>query len=108
MRLWKIAFAILWACTLMISCNEAPSPDRVPASAPSSAGARIEKPFAIAVSGADCYMGSGKNAGDVAFGFPNRGPDAALKFTIGPLRDGFSPGQENNKPYSGPGDYPNI
>ena len=46
--------------------------------------------------------------GDVAFGFPNRGADAALKFTIGPLRDGFSPGQENNKPYAGPGDYPNV
>lgn len=60
------------------------------------------------MSGADCYSGSGKNAGDVAFGFPNRGPDAALRFTIGPLRDGLSPGQENNKAFSGPGDYSNV
>jgi hypothetical protein len=44
----------------------------------------------------------------VAFGFPNRGPDAALRFTIGPLRDGLSPGQENNKAFTGPGDYPNV
>ena len=24
------------------------------------------------------------------------------------MRDGLSPGQENNKPYGGPGDYPNV
>ncbi len=74
----------------------------------STAGAHIDKPFTLQVNGADCYSGVGKNAGDVAFGFPNRGPDAALKFTLGPLGDGLSPGQENNKAYSGPGDYSNV
>jgi hypothetical protein len=95
----------------MVSCNQpnaAPGGTSGSPAASSSAGARIDKPFTLAVSGADCYSGSGKNTGDVAFGFPNRGPDAALKFTIGPLRDGLSPGQENNKAYSGPGDYSNV
>jgi hypothetical protein len=71
------------------------------------AGARIDKPFKRQVNGAECYSGAGKYAGLVAFGFPNRAT-RALAFSIGPLKDGLSPGQENNKPYSGPGDYPRI
>jgi len=71
-------------------------------------GARIEKPFQQQLSGAECYSGgSGKYAGNVALGFPNRS-DRVLAFTIGPLRDGYSPGQEKNKPYDGAGTYPNI
>ena len=97
---------------LLICCSR---PDSTTAAAggagaatAASAGARIEKPFLLEVSGADCYSGKGKNSGDVAFGFPNRTADTGLQFTIGPLRDGLSPGQENNKPYSGPGDYANV
>lgn len=71
------------------------------------AGARIDKPFKTQVNGAECYSGAGKYAGVVAFGFPNRAT-RALAFTIGPLKDALSPGQENNKPYSGPGDYQKI
>ena len=106
--------AVLLLCLsgLVISCSR---PDSTPAvatgasaaaSAPS--GARIDKPFLLQVSGAECYSGKGKNSGDVAFGFPNRAADTGLQFTIGPLRDGLSPGQENNKAYSGPGDYANV
>src|SRR6266849_3210599 len=102
----KTALLILCACGLLISCNQPGPLSRQELSA--LGAARIDKPFSLQVSGADCYSGSGKNAGDVAFGFPNRGPDAALKFTLGPLRDGLSPGQENNKAYSGPGDYMNV
>ena len=69
--------------------------------------ARIEKPFKRQVNGAECYSGAGKYAGLVAFGFPNRAT-RALAFSIGPLKDALSPGQENNKPYSGPGEYKNI
>jgi hypothetical protein len=76
--------------------------------ATASAGAHIEKPFVLQVSGAECYSGRDNNSGDVAFGFPNRVADTGLQFTIGPLRDGLSPGQENNRPYSGPGDYANV
>jgi hypothetical protein len=107
----KTALLFLSACGLIVSCNQpnvSPAGSSSPPAASSPAGARIDKPFTLAVSGADCYSGTGKNAGDVAFGFPNRGADAALRFTIGPLRDGLSPGQENNKAYSGPGDYPNV
>src|SRR5262249_22301823 len=70
-------------------------------------GARIDKPFRRKVTGSQCYGGAGKYAGLVAFGFPDR-TTRALAFTLGPLRDGFSLGQENNKPYSGPGNYTNI
>jgi hypothetical protein len=70
-------------------------------------GARIDKPFKRQVTGAQCYGGAGKYAGLIAFGFPDRST-RALAFTLGPLRDGLSPGQENNKPYSGPGSYTNI
>ncbi len=71
-------------------------------------GARIEKPFQQQLSGAECYGGGGgKYAGDVAFGFPSRA-NRILAFTIGPLSDGFSPGQENNKPYAGAGAYTNV
>jgi hypothetical protein len=73
-------------------------------------GARVDKPFKRQVTGAQCYQcygGAGKYAGLVAFGFPDRST-RALAFTIGPLKDALSPGQENNKPYSGPGDYSNI
>ena len=102
----------LCACGLVTSCtqsNPAPAgPSNTPSATASAGGARIEKPVSLEVRGAECFSGKGKNAGDVAFGFPNRGPDATLKFTIGPLRDGLSPGQENNKPYGGPGDYHNV
>jgi hypothetical protein len=107
----KNALLFLGACGLIVSCNQpnvSPSGSSNLPAVSSSAGARIDKPFALSISGSDCYSGTGKNAGDVAFGFPNRGPDAALRFTIGPLRDGLSPGQENNKAFSGPGDYPNV
>jgi hypothetical protein len=71
-------------------------------------GAHIEKPFQQQLSGAECYGGGGgKYAGDVAFGFPGRS-NRILAFTIGPLSDSLSPGQENNKPYDGAGAYPNI
>ena len=70
-------------------------------------GARIDKPFKRQVNGAECYSGAGKYAGLVAFGFPNRAT-RALAFSLGPLKDALSPGQENNKPYSGPGEYKNI
>ena len=101
----------LCVSALLISCSR---PDSTPAAAgggaatAASSGARIEKPFLLELTGADCYSGKGKNSGDVAFGFPNRTADTGLQFTIGPLRDGLSPGQENNKAYSGPGDYPNV
>jgi hypothetical protein len=106
----KIALFLIGA-SLIVSCNQ---PSAVPSGASGSpataaaAGARIDKPFALTVTGAECYSGSGKNAGDVAFGFPTRSPEAALRFTIGPLRDGLSPGQENNKAYSGAGTYANV
>lgn len=70
-------------------------------------GARIDKPFKRQVSGAECYGGAGKYAGLIAFGFPDRS-SRALAFTIGPLKDALSPGQENNKPYNGPGNYSNV
>ena len=71
-------------------------------------GARIEKPFQQQLSGAECYGGGGgKYAGDVGFGFPSRS-NRVLAFTIGPLSDRLSPGQENNRPYDGAGTYPNI
>jgi hypothetical protein len=97
----KTPFRILcWACAASSLLAQAPSSP--------GGGARIDSPFRRQVSGAQCYSGTGKNAGDVAFGFPQRGPTAALTFTIGPLRDGASPGQENNQAYGGPGDYKNI
>ncbi len=93
-----ISLTILWAASLL--AHAPPSPQ---------GGARIDAPFRRQVRGAQCYSGTGKNAGDVAFGFPMRSsPTTALTFTIGPLRDGNSPGQENNAPYTGPGDYKNI
>ena len=73
----------------------------------SQGGARIDKPFKRQVNGAQCYAGAGKYAGVVGFGFPDRST-RALAFTIGPLKDALSPGQENNKPYSGPGEYKHI
>lgn len=73
-----------------------------------SGGAHLVKPAPTQINGAECYSGAGKYAGDVAFGFPVRGMNAGLSFTIGPLRDGMSPGQENNRPYSGPGKYTKI
>jgi hypothetical protein len=70
-------------------------------------GARIEKPFQQQLTGAECYSGAGKSAGNVGFGFPSR-TDRVLAFSIGPLKDGLSPGQENNKAYVGAGSYPNV
>ena len=107
-----MCLATLFACVLLISCNQSSSTpagataNKIAAGA--SDGARIDKPFSLEITGAECYSGRGKNAGDVAFGFPNRVAETSLQFTIGPLRDGFSPGQENNKPYAGPGDYTNV
>ncbi len=105
----------LAALILLIGCNKAQSPSDqsvlggVQSLATAMAGgARIEKPFQQQLSGAECYGGGGgKYAGDVAFGFPSRA-NRILAFTIGPLSDGFSPGQENNKPYAGAGAYPNV
>jgi hypothetical protein len=102
----------LCACVLSIACKQSTSAPAatttVRVATGPSAGARIDKPFSLEITGAECYSGRGKNAGDVAFGFPNRAAETSLQFTIGPLRDGFSPGQENNKPYAGPGDYTNV
>ena len=100
----------LWLSAVVMSCSR---PDSKPVTgiatvASSPGSAHIEKPFLLEVSGAECYSGKGKNSGDAAFGFPNRVADTGLQFTIGPLRDGLSPGQENNKAYSGPGDYANV
>ena len=77
---------------------------------PSGGGASISKPFVLTVTGAQCYAGQGANKGDAAFGFPTRESDgtATLAFTLGPLTDGSSPGQEHNAPYIGAGSYTNI
>jgi hypothetical protein len=74
------------------------------------AGATITQPFSQTVSGAQCYVGQGDDKGKAAFGFPKRQPtsDATLAFTLGPLTDGSSPGQEHNAPYTGAGTYTNI
>ncbi|HEU5349426.1 MAG TPA: hypothetical protein VFU63_12520 [Ktedonobacterales bacterium] len=72
-------------------------------------GAHITKPFDHKVTGAQCYAGTGDNKGKAAFGFPDRDlTAAALAFTLGPLTDGSSPGQEHNAPYTGAGHYDNI
>lgn len=72
-------------------------------------GAHITKPFDRTVTGAQCYAGTGSNKGKAAFGFPDRDlTSAALSFTLGPLTDGSSPGQEKNAPYTGAGSYTNI
>lgn len=109
----KTALVALCVSSFVVSCTQSNSPASGlsgGSAAPTSslAGARVDKPFSLQISGAQCYSGKGNNAGDVAFGFPSRGADSALKFTIGPLRDGLSPGQENNKRYAGPSDYPNV
>jgi hypothetical protein len=70
-------------------------------------GARIEKPFQQQLSGAECYSGAGSSAGNVGFGFPSRS-NRVLAFSIGSLRDGLSPGQENNRAYDGAGSYPSV
>jgi hypothetical protein len=71
--------------------------------------AHITQPFDRTVAGAECFAGTGADKGKAAFGFPNRDvPTAALAFSLGPLTDGSSPGQENNKPYTGAGTYDNI
>jgi hypothetical protein len=49
--------------------------------------ARFDVPFKRRIAGAQCYVRSGANAGDAAFGFPARGPNQALAFTIGPLKN---------------------
>lgn len=111
-----LSFALfLVTVTFLAGCNkqENPSSDSVLGSTQSLAttmggGARIEKPFQQQLTGAECYGATtGQYAGDVAFGFPSRS-NRVLAFTIGPLKDNLSPGQENNKPYSGAGSYPNV
>lgn len=78
-------------------------------SASTPGGAHITKPFDRTVTGAQCFAGTGANKGKAAFGFPDRDAStAALSFSLGPLADGYSPGQENNKPYTGAGSYSNI
>jgi hypothetical protein len=99
----------------LAGCNKQqnPSSDSVLGSVNSATtamagGARIEKPFQQQLSGAECYSGGGgKYAGNVGFGFPSRS-NRILAFTIGPLSDRLSPGQENNRPYDGAGTYPNV
>jgi len=116
MRRYSILAIAFGLATLIMlaACNkqENPSSESVLGSAQSVAtaiggGARIEKPFQQQLTGAECYSGAGKSAGNVGFGFPNRS-NRVLAFTLGPLRDSLSPGQENNKPYDGAGAYPNI
>lgn len=71
--------------------------------------AHITKPFDRTITGSQCYTGTGANKGKAAFGFPNRDlTSAPLAFTLGPLTDGSSPGQEHNAPYTGAGSYDNI
>ncbi|HEX9067556.1 MAG TPA: hypothetical protein VF807_02220, partial [Ktedonobacterales bacterium] len=72
-------------------------------------GAQITQPFVRSVTGGQCFSGTGTNKGKAAFGFPTRDTStAALSFSLGPLTDGLSPGQEHNKPYAGAGSYDNI
>src|SRR6516165_2976824 len=108
----SVVFFVLTAVFLG-SCNKQqnPSSDSVLGSTQSLAtaiggGAHIEKPFQQQLSGAECYSGAGKSAGNVGFGFPSRS-NRILAFSIGPLKDSLSPGQENNKAYVGAGTYPN-
>ncbi len=116
MRRYSILAIAFGLATLIVlsGCNQAQSPSdqSAPGSGQSAAGAaaggiRIEKPFQQQLAGAECYSGGGKSAGNVGFGFPSRSK-RVLAFTLGPLRDNLSPGQENNKPYDGAGAYPNI
>ena len=77
--------------------------------AASGGSAHITQPFDRVITGSQCYAGTGANKGDAAFGFPSRDlTAAALAFTLGPLNDGASPGQEHNAPYTGAGSYDNI
>ena len=77
--------------------------------ASSAGGASINAPFVQTVNGSQCLAGQGAYKGKAAFGFPNRDlPTAKLAFTLGPLTDGSSPGQENNAPYIGASTYTNI
>ena len=108
-----IAFGLA-TLVVLAGCNKAQSPSdqSVLGSVQSAAeamagGVHIEKPFQQQLAGAECYSGGGNSAGNVGFGFPSRS-NRVLAFTIGPLRDSLSPGQENNKPYEGAGAYPNI
>lgn len=78
------------------------------AAAPAAPGAAITKPFKEAIAGAECFTSPApKYKGLVAFGFPSRAA-RGLAFTLGPLTDGLSPGQEKNKPYQGPGKYAHV
>ncbi|HEX8032856.1 MAG TPA: hypothetical protein VF510_03370 [Ktedonobacterales bacterium] len=110
-----IAVIVLAACTGTTtgaggSSTGGSQPTSTSASAPAGmGGAHITKPFDRTVTGAQCYAGTNTNKGKAAFGFPNRDlTSAALSFTLGPLTDGSSPGQEKNAPYTGAGSYGNI
>jgi len=111
-----IAVIVLAACTgttttgIGGSSTGGPQPTSTSASAPAGmGGAHITKPFDRTVTGAQCYAGMNTNKGKAAFGFPTRDlTSAALSFTLGPLTDGSSPGQEKNTPYTGAGSYTNI
>ncbi|MGZ3639201.1 MAG: hypothetical protein ACXVCX_15340 [Ktedonobacterales bacterium] len=110
-----IAVIVLAACTGTTtraggSSTDGSQPTSTSASASvATGGAHITKPFDRMVTGAQCYAGTNTNKGKAAFGFPNRDlTSAALSFTLGPLTDGSSPGQEKNAPYTGAGSYTNI
>ena len=104
----------LTVVVLFAGCSKQqnPSSDGLPVSTQSlgttaGGGAIIEKPFQQKLAGAECYRGAGKSAGNAGFGFPSRS-DRVLAFSLGPLKDGLSPGQENNKAYAGAGTYSNV
>ena len=73
----------------------------------SLAGAHVFKPFKLIVPDAECVLTNGP-AANVAFGFPERGDNAALAFILGPVPAKHTPGQNHNKPYTGPGAYTHI
>lgn len=109
-----VAVIALAACTASATTGMSGSSASNSQSASTSAssgvgGAHITKPFDRAVTGAQCYAGTNTNKGKAAYGFPDRNlTSAALSFTLGPLTDGSSPGQEKNAPYTGAGSYTNI
>jgi hypothetical protein len=112
---FTLSLVLVVIAVFLAGCNKQqnPSSESVLGSVQSATtgmagGARIEKPFQQQLTGAECYGGGGgKYAGNVGFGFPSRS-NRVLAFTIGPLSDRLSPGQENNKPYEGAGTYANV
>lgn len=70
---------------------------------PDQGGAQINKPFQRKVTGAVCFTGTGKIAGNAFFNFPTQ-DRKVLAFTIGPSASG----QEKNDQFTGAGTYSNI